>query len=72
MSRALNIDATADHITARCAKQGLAISAIEPLRSGGTRVVMNNMDDARTIAESYGKKVIAGPVQREPTRLNRL
>ena len=71
MSRALNIDATPDHIAATCAKRKLGISAIEPLASGGTRVVTNNADEAATLAKAYGKKVIAGDVRRTPTRLMR-
>ena len=72
MSRAINIDATLDHVTATCAKRKLSISAIEPLHSGGTRVVMNNADDTAAVAQTYGRKVITGAVQRVPTRLNRL
>jgi hypothetical protein len=72
MSRALNIDAPADHVAATCARRKVAISAIESLPSGGTRVVMNNADDTAIVAKAYGRKVIASPVQRTPTRLNRL
>lgn len=70
MSRAINIDATQDHVIATCAKNNLPISAIEPLRSGGTRVVMNTVIDRAAIARTYGSKVITGPVRRTPTRLN--
>ena len=70
MSRALNIDATPEHITATCAKQGLLISAIEALRSGGTRVVLKNAEATAAIAKTYGNKVITKPVQRMPNRLN--
>jgi len=71
MSRALNIKATEAHVLATCAKRGVAISTIETLHSGGTRVVLNNADDTATISKAYGSKVIAGPVLRTPTRLNR-
>lgn len=71
MSRAININATQAHIVATCARRNVPISAIETLRSGGTRVVMNNLDDTAALAKAYGGKVIAGPVQRMPTRLNR-
>ena len=71
MSRALNIDATPEHITATCARRKVGISAIEPLKSGGTRVVTNNADETAILAKAYGKKVIAGTVTRTPTRLMR-
>jgi len=71
MSRAININATEAHVLATCAKRGVTISAVETLHSGGTRVVMNNAVDTATIAKVYGSKVIAGPVERTPTRLNR-
>ena len=72
MSRALNINATQDHVLATCAKRNVGISAIEALQSGGTRVVMNNADDTAAVAKAYGSKVIIGEVKRVPTRLNRL
>lgn len=70
MSRALNINATEEHVRATCAKRQVAISAIETLVSGGTRVVMNNAVDSATIAKLYGKKVMTGAVSRTPLRRN--
>lgn len=69
MSRAINIDATQDHVIAACAKRKVQISAIESLPSGGTRVVMNNASDTAIIAKAYGRKVISGQVARTPTRM---
>jgi hypothetical protein len=69
MSRALNINATQDHVLATCAKKSLAVSSIETLRSGGTRVVMNNAVDSAVVAKAYGSKVITGVVSRTPIRL---
>jgi hypothetical protein len=69
MSRAINIDAPQAHIQAACAKRKLAISTIETLRSGGTRVVMNNAADAALVSGLYGRKVISGEVRRTPLRL---
>jgi hypothetical protein len=69
MSRAININATKDHVLATCAKRKVPISAIEALHSGGTRVVMNNASDTALIAKVYGKKVITSAVTRTPTRL---
>jgi hypothetical protein len=72
MSRALNINATQDHVIATCARRKVPISAIETLQSGGTRVVMNNVPDTAIIAKAYGSKVISGAVVRVPTRLGPL
>ena len=72
MSRALNINATQDHIQANCAKRSLQITAIETLPSGGTRVVMSNGEASLALAKVYGSKVITGAVQRTPLRPARL
>jgi len=69
MSRAININATKDHVIATCAKRKVPISAIEALVSGGTRVVLNNVVDTALVAKAYGSKVITGAVTRTPTRL---
>jgi len=72
MSRAININAPREHVIATCAKRKVAISAIESLHSGGTRVVMNNVEDKAVIEKAYGSKVIAGTVTRTPTRTGRM
>jgi len=69
MSRAINLDAAEAHVRDMCIKHNAAISAIEPLRSGGTRVVFMNADDAVIVAKAYGSKVITGAVLRMPSRL---
>jgi len=71
MSRAINLNATQEHVIAACQKRKLPISAIEALPSGGTRVVMNSGTDTAILAKLYGKKVLAGEVRRTPTRLAR-
>lgn len=69
MSRMLNIDATLDHVAATCAKQNVRVTAIEALPSGGTRVVTSNAHETALIAKAYGSKLIAGTVQRAPSRI---
>lgn len=69
MSRALNIDASQDHVRDTCAKAKAGISSIETLVSGGTRVVLLNGDDAARVGRSYGKKVITGVVKRTAMRI---
>lgn len=69
MSRALNLDATVAHVTDMCARHEASISVIEPLQSGGTRLVLKTAHDAAVISRAYGKKVMLGTVIRFPTRL---
>jgi len=42
---------------------------IEPLQSGGTRVVLLNSHDAAVVSRAYGNKVMSGAVTRMPIRL---
>lgn len=69
MSRALNVDAPEAHVLATCTRLKAPISAIEKLRSGGTRVVLKTAHDAVIIAKAYGDKILSKPVTRMPTRL---
>lgn len=64
MSRAMNVDASHADVIAMCAKHNATISAIEPLLSGGTRVVMMNGDDAATVRRAFKSKVMEGKVTR--------
>lgn len=72
MSRAININATQEHILGRCAKHNVRVTAIEGLHSGGTRVVMSTAADAVSIAKLYGSKVIGGRVERTPLKPARI
>lgn len=71
MSRAIHIDASERDVTGACTKQGARITAIESLSSGGTRVVLSDPAAADALRKTFGKKVITGAVQRQPTRLMR-
>lgn len=64
MSRATSIDAPVEQVADYCAKQGLGISVIEPLISGGTRVVLSNMDDAEVVRRGMKARLISAPVVR--------
>ena len=66
MSRAININAPSSEIMATAAKLGVAISAIETLDSGGTRVILMNEEGAASVAKAYGKRIIEGDVTRTP------
>ncbi|MDQ2879317.1 MAG: hypothetical protein M3R41_09625 [Pseudomonadota bacterium] len=64
MSRAMNINAEHAEVVAMCAKHKAVISAIEPLVSGGTRLVMMNGDDAETVRRAFKSKIVNGAVTR--------
>ncbi len=66
MSRAVSLDATVQAVTDMCEKHSLPISVIEPLQSGGTRVVLNNAIDAQKLRVSMKNKVIDGAIVRSP------
>lgn len=63
-SRAINIDATEADVRTICVKHGVAISAIETLPSGGTRVVLLNSEAAERIRTSFKAKLLKGKVIR--------
>ena len=68
MTRVINVRASKAEVTASCRKQGAIISAIETLVSGGTRVVLSNMEGTEKMRAVFGGKVIAGDVRRAPLR----
>ena len=71
MSRALNIEATKEHVLATCAKHRLDVSSMEPLLPTGVRIVLKNGDDAAIIRKAYAKSIIEGVVRRVPLRLEK-
>jgi hypothetical protein len=66
MSRAINVAASEADVLALCRKHKSTISAIEPLASGGTRVVFKSIEATETMRRAFGKTVIAGDVKRVP------
>lgn len=66
MSRALNLQLSEADVRARCHESGVSISAIEPLRSGGTHLVCTTSDGAAEMRLRLGDHVIHGVVQRFP------
>lgn len=68
MSRAINVDATVEHVIALSAKHNAEISAIEALIPSGTRVVYVKSDDTATMTRAYGARVLTGAVTRVPFR----
>ncbi|WP_260924621.1 hypothetical protein [Novosphingobium sp. 9] len=66
MSRLLNIDLPEAEVEKACAAHNVAISAIEPLPSGGTHLVCILPEGADTMRQVFEKKLIAGIVRRFP------
>lgn len=64
MSRVMNTNAPQPDVIATCARLKTPISAIEPLLSGGTRVVMMNGDDAEIVRKAFKSKLLDGAVTR--------
>lgn len=65
MSRAINIAVDVAALTEICAKHSIAISVIEPLDSGGSRIVLRTMQDADALrAKLKNGQVIDGSVTR--------
>jgi hypothetical protein len=64
MSRAINLFAAPDAVTTLCDKHDIRISSIEPLESGGTRVVLLTADGADTVRRRMKTQVLEGPVVR--------
>lgn len=71
MSRAITLTATVVEVTDYCTKQKIAISVIEPLPSGGTRVVLNNLADADTMRRGMKARLIGTPVVRSSLYVSR-
>jgi hypothetical protein len=64
MSRAMNLTLAEAAVVAACEKAQVAISAIETLPAGGTRLVTVNGDGAAIMRRTLAKSIIEGPVKR--------
>lgn len=71
MSRAINVNASVADVEALCGRHGIAISVIEPLTSGGTRVVLLNPDGAERVRTLMKTKIITAAVVRSPMHMAR-
>ncbi len=72
MSRALNIDATLQEVSACCEKHAIGVSVMEPLQSGGTRVVLNSGEDTAHLRRRMKRQIIDGSVIRSGLYMGRL
>ena len=66
MSRAINLNATEDAVRTACTSLSVQISAIEPLLSGGTRVVCVTSLGADALRAKMKTKIMEGRVERSP------
>lgn len=66
VSRAMNVSIAQVDVEKLCHKHGASISAIETLHSGGTRVVLRDIQAADTMRKAFGKKLLAGNVAPTP------
>ncbi|WP_422061662.1 hypothetical protein [Sphingopyxis sp.] len=64
MSRAINLTLPESEVTAICRAAGISVSAIEPLKSGGTRVVCTTGEGADEIRLRLAGNIIDGVVDR--------
>ncbi|MDI1294347.1 MAG: hypothetical protein PSY12_00375 [bacterium] len=71
MSRVVNVNAPVDDVQALCTRHSIAISTIEALPSGGTRVVLLNPTGTERIRELMKNKLITSPITRSSLHLAR-
>jgi len=71
MSRAINMTMGVEDIEKLCAKHGFRVSTVEPLASGGSRVVLLDGRDAERLRAVLGSKIIAGEVRRSAAHVSR-
>ena len=66
MNRAVNLALSELDVKARCAENGVSISAIEPLQSGGTHLVCTTSAGADEIRLRLQDHIVKGTVRRFP------
>lgn len=71
MSRVIHIDQSPSAIEALCAKHMFRMSTVEPLLSGGSRVVLLDPRDAEALRVIMKHKLILGEVKRSPSHIAR-
>ncbi|SEH10624.1 hypothetical protein SAMN05428974_0011 [Sphingopyxis sp. YR583] len=64
MTRAINLGLAESELIAICRAARIGISAIEPLKSGGTRLVCMTRDGAEEIRRRLAANIIDGEVDR--------
>jgi hypothetical protein len=65
MSRAFNLSMSEAEVVKHCADKSIAVSVIEALPEGGTRLVTMNGEGAEKIRLKLKRHIIEGNVRRE-------
>lgn len=60
----MNLKASPDVVTATCATHNIGISSIEPLESGGTRIVVLSSAGAAELRRKMKSSIMEGPTTR--------
>ncbi|NIJ16737.1 hypothetical protein [Sphingobium vermicomposti] len=71
MSRAINMSVSVAEIEKLCATHNFRISTIEPLASGGSRVVLLDGREADEVRKLLKNKIITGDVKRSAAHVSR-
>lgn len=66
MSRAINLTLPEAEVKTRCEDAGISISAIEPLPSGGTRLVCTTDEGAEKFRRKNKDSILSGRQKRSP------
>ena len=66
MSRAMNVRLPLSDVETKCAAAKVRISAIEPLPSGHTHVVLTTSEGAETMRKKFGDTIITAKEKRFP------
>lgn len=72
MSRVINSSLSVADIEAMCHSHSFRVSTVEPLPSGGSRIVLLDGRDADQLRLLLKTKVITGQVERSPAHVSRL
>ena len=65
MSRAFNLSMSEAEVIKHCSDKSIAVSVIEALPEGGTRLVTMNGEGAEKVRLKLKRHIIAGVVRRE-------
>ena len=71
MSRVVNLTASVAEVERLCRTHDFRISTIEPLLSGGSRVVLLDGREADQVRVLMKKQMISGDVKRSPAHVSR-
>lgn len=64
MSRVLHVDDTEIRIREACRRNDIETTAMEPLKSGGMRLVFKSADATAIMKRVFAKQLVSGEVQR--------